>query len=683
MLDLVRLRDIGFPDPSITGGPSPLAVAPDGRSYAFVINRADPETNGYCRALVVGSLEAGRRLRIVDQGGTLITLTDVQRELFVPGGFPAVVTPTWSPDGQWIAYLRRDDGVTRAWRVRADGKVAVAVTRGPDDVETVRWSGDGHALLFTTRPGIRTEQQSIDREARSGWLYDGRVVTYSGARPQIRESVAPLVWFSADVATGIVTRLDGPGAASAKNSVAELYRTPEAIAQDGRRAWTDHGARSPQSPTELHLSDIHGKAIPCTAAICSGGGIIGLWWSPSGNALWALRREGWDRGDMALYHWRVGAGAPRRALRTQDVLVGCVPAGRHLLCVREGTRSPRHIVLIDPETGRSETVFDANPEFASIALPRVQRLRWTNDRGFEAWGDLVLPADYRRGTKLPLVIVQYHSDGFLRGGTGDEYPIFAFAARGFAVLSVERPAFASSALPDLKTYDEINAADYKDWAERRSLLSSLVTGVRQVIAMGVADPTRIGITGLSDGSTTVRFALINTRLFAASSISTCCLEPKTVMTYGGIAWADYNRRMGFPLAIEDNPTFWKPMSLAQNAKDIDVPLLMQMDDDEYLIGLEAFEALREYRKPVEMYVFPHEYHAKWQPIHRLAIYERNLDWFDYWLRGHRDADAAKDNQYRRWDALRVLRDEARIKRPGQAPLACSQASTSTSCMIRP
>ena len=38
-----------------------------------------------------------------------------------------------------------------------------------------------------------------------------------------------------------------------------------------------------------------------------------------------------------------------------------------------------------------------------------------------------------------MVVVQYDTRGFLRGGTGDEYPIQAFANRGYAVLSFRRP----------------------------------------------------------------------------------------------------------------------------------------------------------------------------------------------------------------------------------------------------
>jgi dipeptidyl aminopeptidase/acylaminoacyl peptidase len=420
------------------------------------------------------------------------------------------------------------------------------------------------------------------------------------------------------------------------------------------RAWTAPSDPSPQSPTVLHAADRVGREIACEGAACRRG-IIGLWWDPAGTTLSFLRREGWDRGSTGLYRWRPGHGAPRRIASTDDVLIGCTAAGSMLVCGRENATTPRRVVLLDPATGRSTVLFDPNPEFARLALGSVERLKWRNDRGLEAWGDLVLPLGYRPGTRLPMVIVQYHSDGFLRGGTGDDYPIFAFAARGFAVLSLERPDFVSASVPGLKTWDEVNAADYKDWAERRSLLSSLTTGVGMAVARGVADPARIGITGLSDGSTTVRFALINTRLFAAAAISTCCLEPKTVMTYGGIAWAESNRLMGFPPATRNDPAFWAPMSLAQNAARIDTPLLMQLDDDEYILALEAFEALREHGKPVEMYVFPDEFHAKWQPVHRLAIYQRNLDWFDFWLRDRVDPDPAKAPQYARWRAMRAAR----------------------------
>ncbi len=125
------------------------------------------------------------------------------------------------------------------------------------------------------------------------------------------------------------------------------------------------------------------------------------------------------------------------------------------------------------------------------------------------------------------------------------------------------------------------------------------------------------------------------------------------MTYGGVVWAEYNKAVGYPLATVDAPDFWRSMSLAHNAKAIDVPLLMQLSDDEHLLALEAYTALREHGRPVELHVFPDEHHIKWQPAHRMAIYQRNLDWFDFWLRCRVRSDAASQAQGRRWKALRA------------------------------
>ena len=124
------------------------------------------------------------------------------------------------------------------------------------------------------------------------------------------------------------------------------------------------------------------------------------------------------------------------------------------------------------------------------------------------------------------------------------------------------------------------------------------------------------------------------------------------MIISGPAVLEEFKRRGYPASTREDPAFWAPYSIAVNAARIDTPILMQLSDDEYQLSLEAFTALAEHGKPVEMHVFPGERHVKWQPAHRAAIYARNLDWFDYWLRDRRDPDPAKAAQYARWDKLR-------------------------------
>ncbi|WP_462078980.1 hypothetical protein [Luteimonas sp. RIT-PG2_3] len=54
----------------------------------------------------------------------------------------------------------------------------------------------------------------------------------------------------------------------------------------------------------------------------------------------------------------------------------------------------------------------------------------------------------------------------------------------------------------------------------------------------------------------------------------------------------------------------------------------------------------------DMYVFPDEPHIKVQPQHKLAAYQRNVDWFRFWLQGNEDTDPGKSDQYRNWRKMR-------------------------------
>ncbi|RZL70812.1 MAG: Atxe2 family lasso peptide isopeptidase, partial [Sphingomonas sp.] len=397
----------------------------------------------------------------------------------------------------------------------------------------------------------------------------------------------------------------------------------------GATAWLAANDALPSSPLRLHFTDADGVRVSCTASACAGG-IVRLFWN-TGQEVSYLRREGWANSQLAFYRWTPGAGDPKRLWVTDDVLLGCLAHASRLLCLRETSTSPRHIVDLTAETGVAAPVYDPNPQAARWQFGAVERLRWTNDRGLPAWGDLVLPPGHQAGKALPLIVVQYHSLGFLRGGTGDEYPIFALAAQGFAVLSLEAPQTIGLARPGLKDWDAVNRAGLADWADRRSQLSSMLTGISLVTARGLIDSRRIGITGVSDGATSARFALINSHVFSVAAISSSSLEPKTAMTYGGPAWADFNRALGYPRATDEASVFWKPASLALNASTMDIPLLIQASDDEYLLALETFTALRENNKPVDMVVFPDEHHIKWQPVHRLAAYTRAIDWFAFWF----------------------------------------------------
>lgn len=652
--DIVGLRDIGLPDAAFIFGDSPLAVSPDGRHLAFVITRGDPVANRHCRALVVLDLVPGSRPRMIDSGGEFLSMVYSVRGSLIDPGSPAVITPSWSPDGRSLAYRKRIDGRTEAWIASADGSGAHRAARLDVDIEAVAWSADGARLVFAARPGLASQSDAIDREGLTGFLYDERVSPIDSARPLLRAG-EPLVHLALDLGSGTVgdARPEDAARVSAVFDPTAVW-SPRAVSAGGlsaRLARDGDGARQLRI-TVTDYGNMPSRSFPCTAEPCAGR-IGSFFWL--GESLFFERREGWAGEVSAIYRWRPSRDAPRRILATTDEVHGCVPAGVRLLCLSENATTPRRIIAIEPASGARKQVYDPNPEFAGIVLGEVRRLKFRNAYGIEAWGDLALPPGYAGG-RLPLVVVQYQSRGFLRGGTGDDYPIHAFAARGTAVLSLQRPTPVGLRKPVVGASEgergtELNRAGLQDWADRRSILGATQGLVAQAVQMGVADPARIGITGLSDGATGTVFALINSKTFAAAAISTCCTEPHATMILSGPQRAHSLVADGFPPLGPDDTAFWRPMSLSRNVDRIAAPILMQLADREYLLGIETWAALKQADKPVEMYVYPDEYHNKWQPAHRLSTYRRSLDWFDYWLSGKRDPDPGKRAQYARWDAL--------------------------------
>lgn len=658
--DLARLRDIGPVDPFGHAAPF-FTLSPDGRRIAFQLRQADPDRNLYCLAMVVMELAPGARPRAVDEGGDLILLTiDIRGKADHPTGIASPITPRWSPDGRWIAFLKRVDGITQVWRAMANGSGAGPLTQSATDVVDFRIGATGETIIFATRPALERAREAIEREGLAGFHYDDRFSPPSGDRPfpasPIEREIQVVDRATARVrsASADETRLLGGSR--------DLIATAGAPSGDeaGDRLWvTATSLTGGAQAGSLRARNPAGASFTCGTPDCEGA--LQPWWMPDGRRVRFFRRDGPAMASTAIYEWDLASGATRRLYLTEDVLASCVPGGETLICLREGSLQPRRLERLDPRSGRRDILFDPNPEFGRLALGRVERLHWRNAFGLETIGDLVLPVGYRPGQTYPLIVVQYETRGFLRGGTGDDYPIQAFANRGYAILSIRSPAPIAIAR-GARDFREGNRLNLEGFAERRSILSSVETGVRMVIDRGIADPARIGITGLSDGASTATFALLHSRLFSAVAMSTCCIDT-TLTSRVGPAAARAFRETGYPGMLQRDDTFWRELSLSVNARRIATPILLQLADDEYLSALESYSSLREAGAPVDMYIFPGEHHAKWQPAHRLATYRRGLDWFDYWLRGIRSPSPARQAELLHWDSLRAAPPRAGAAAP--------------------
>lgn len=651
--DLVELRDFGRMDNGV-GGEAPFSLSPDGRQAALILRRADPDSDSYCFGLILVALDGTSAARLLDSGGEFIQATsDIRGVPAIASGVPKTPPPLWAPDGRSLVYLRRDHGSTQVWRVGLGDGPAEQVTSLATDALAVAWAADGRSILVTTRPSLDAGAAVIEREGKAGFLYDARFWSLSEDRPRPPLPL-PSEIQAVDLMGGasrVVTATEAAQLRSGTNPVPPADALLYVRSQSGAVAWTAYDdAAKVFGPARLHV-EVGGKALPCPPTICSER-VAALWWVGPGELLFMRSGSPENGGRQALYRWRVGVeSAPQLLFQTSEALIGCQPDVAALVCAHESATRPRELVSLDPSTGRLRTLFDPNPEFDHLRLGRVERLAWTDRQGVATYGDLVLPPGYKKGDRLPLIIVQYVSRGFLRGGTGDEYPIHLLAGQGYAVLSFQMPSnlAATDNATDINALQRINISN---WAGRRRIFEALDAGVDAVIARGVADRDRIGITGMSDGATTAQFALNNSGRFKAAVLSSCCDEPSGLFVVGP-AYRDAIIAWGYPVPGADGRAFWAPQSLTQNAARMRTPLLIEEPDMEYRLALEAVSALQYSGAPVEMHVFADEHHVKWHPVHRLAIYRRNLAWFDFWLRDKQSADPDLRGEMQRWRAMKL------------------------------
>ena len=662
--DLLELRDIG------SNNRGRFSISPDGGAIAYQIQHADMLTRDYRLSWFVAPTATPGEPVFVGDGGDVRLYRAADGRL---SGSRMVIEPRWSPDSQWIAYPVKKDGAVQLWRSHRGGGHQEQLTRNAADVRSFVWSSDGASIFFQVgRDRVvraRTDQSEGDR----GFLFDQRFWPYFATEPQWFECqkhpwgipkpksqvCEPTLWvydFAAGVERqarpeevqeyGQLTSADRPQRVSEERVISAI-RWDETKSRvlwlENERPGLYAGYRPPLTVYASASAETRCPADECHGLIETIG------WSRDKATAYFLRREGSAFSRRAIYGWTVGDTDVRRVLATDDLLSGCQISDDHVICLHESARTPRKIVSISLEDGTKDDLVDPNPQFHDIRLGEVEKLEWQDAFGNDVFGHLVYPLNYEAGRRYPLVIVQYRSRGFLRGGVGDEYPIHVLAANGFAVLSFDRPN-DWSVVAKAKGFSEFEAKEWADFYERRRALTALEIILDDLDQRGIIDPGSVGITGLSDGAETVNFALIHSDRFAAAAASDSFWSPVVYHMVGSWFRQHLQNMLGAPEGA--GLSNWRQISVGMNADKVNTPLLIQVADHELLTSTHNFYALRDAGKPVEMYVFPDEYHIKWQPQHRLSIYRRNVQWMKFWLQSMEDPDPVDPEQYLRWRKLR-------------------------------
>lgn len=656
-----------------------LRVSPDQRRYALLVREPDPAANTYVSAWFIGESSGGAPRWVGDAGEMSLAVLGNG----VVTGDLAKPEARWSPDGEWLVYPVKRQGEVQLWMARADGSATSQLTRNSADPIEFEWSPDGTRVLFNVA-SPRAERVRRQRELeRNGYNYDEDLMTYYDLMsPMLREvpEKPKALWAVAADGTGErpATVLEQEQFAAAKkersSGSAGAIRAPgeDSVTlrnPTGGEAWLEAIGEYPVE-FRVRASLAPDRAEPKTCPGELGSGLIDrFWWSDDGTRVRFIRLDLANAPGVRIMEWEPGTGQVAELFHFPDqFLRDCSPvADDRLIAVRESLSMPVHVVLLDMRTRQESVVADPNPEFRRIRLGRVVRLEW--DTPVFAWnepggvlegtypkravGYLILPPDFDPAKRYPAFIEPYALFGF-NSSVGQEHPLQAYAAAGIVVLNFSFPA-PVGALKRIGPKAAGLLYSYELGFPHISMrMESTVNGLRAAEARGFVDPSRVGIGGVSNG-TFVPLRMMQVHdLIAAASISGGGWGPEEYYFPTKKGLEHLNGPNWRPKPVGKGAEYWRELDMAEHVDTLEAPILMHHSLNETHTAVRLMRHMADANLPYDAYVYTGELHVKWQPAHRLAIMNRNLDWFRFWLQGYEDPDPKKADQYRRWEKLRTM-----------------------------
>jgi dipeptidyl aminopeptidase/acylaminoacyl peptidase len=313
-----------------------------------------------------------------------------------------------------------------------------------------------------------------------------------------------------------------------------------------------------------------------------------------------------------------------------------------LTAVRTTNLAPEELISIDLKTGDVRKLLSPNENFGRRSLP-VVRYMDIPCCGAAFHGRLYLPTGGKKGTRYPLVFTNYLSLPGFYASVGDEVPILTLTAHGIAVFAMNsRDANVPSKTGQFRA--EINRVERP--------LKAMEWVRRKLGEEGLVDPDRCGLTGLSYGAEIAMYAYWRSNAFRAVSVASGSWEP---MNYAlaGLSYAEFLNSRGFTSPDDSSHPTWKELSAGLNARPDLPPLLIQSSDGEEFFGSpETWFRLRRAGARVEWHEYPEEGHVKRSPSAKWWVYERNLEWFLFWLKDEENTDSSRSEQYARWREMR-------------------------------
>lgn len=629
------------------------ALSPDGERVVYAVNKINTEDDKEYSTIYLQDIASGET-RQMTNGAAVDGL------------------PTWSPDGNSIAFSSDRSGKAQLYLLPADGGEARQVTNFKRGVGGgIAWSPDGGQIAFSAvadaeAPDLSKEAYRLDRTV---YRFDG--IGY------LDDAVQDI--YVLDIASGAIKQLtDDRGNNSnprwAPNGRSILYdanmrfdnsraMTPDlkTVDLDGRQrllledwasvekaSFTPGGARivfvgRPDdgkpigSKSDLYIQDLKTGDISCrTQNLDVGvGGRLSLDMPVAGLSLPNLlvsedgayayatvQRGGTDH----IYRIALQGAEDCQQVSQGDCAV--FPLDRHgdkILYARTSLNSPPDLFMVELSSSASQQLTELNANMLDeIDMPETEHLTWNSVDGVAVEGWYMKPA---AGEAPYPTILYIHGGPHAAYGCGFHFDFQMLAGAGYGVLFLNHRASTGYG-------DGFSTAIKGDWGNLD--YQDLMSGVDHAIALDLADPDRLGVCGTSGGGNLSCWIIGQTDRFKAAIPQNPVANWRSFYGTSDIGiWFSVEQMGGHPHEIPEVYERCSPITYAHRCR---TPTLMVQSELDWRCPAEQAEQFYTVLKAngcvVEMLRQPGGYHGasiSGAVNLRRAHNDAMLDWFARYL----------------------------------------------------
>lgn len=657
---VISLRSAGSP-----------AVSPDGKSILFTVRTVDWEKNSY-----------DTEIWMVREGEEPFQFTWTKDGISV--------SPQWSPDGEWIAFLADRGDKQQIYLVRPDGGEAQKITDIKGGINSFEWFPCGTKVLFS-----KTEEESQpmkEREKRYG-KFEVEDAEYRFTHLWMVE-VKPDLWPAPDeVPCYDKVKSSGGDEADEKDqgNMCPTLPKPKQLTKGENFTVTNYSLspcgkivafthqvdplRNSNITSDISILDIGSGEI--TSLITTPGYDGGVVWSP--DSKWILYSSSGGNvtsdyySNNQIYKISAGGGDPLRMAADFDEDAYVFDWNGTGIYLSAWQKTKRQVFKLDPDTGKVKLFADTPRNIWSIdfskdgetivlsaqipeSLPEIYKtdtapykpvtvtnfsqqikgwktgtsevISWKSRDGIEIEGVLHKPDNFDPSKKYPLFVI-------IHGGpTGIDYPSVT-AGYVYPIMQwlekgalILRPNYRGSAGygEKFRSLNVRNLGVGDMW--------DVMSGVDYLISKGWVDPDKMGAMGWSQGGYISAFLTTNTDRFQAISVG------------AGISnWVTYYvntdihpfTRQYLKADPWNDPDIYAKTSPMTNIKKASTPTLIQHGEFDRRVPIpnayELFQGLQDMGVETKLIVYKGFGHGITKPKERLAATWHNWQWFAKYIWG--------------------------------------------------